>query len=94
MFCFNKKKFTRNYTLNLYEPICKKMERLSVKYRATKLFNCLTKQNLLDNVENLNPKELSNFYHKLKDFYILNNDELVTHIFSLYVPKNPYPLPA
>ena len=85
MFCFNKKKFTRNDSLNLlHEPICKeKIEKLSVKNRATKLFNCLDKQNLLDNVENLNSKQLSNFYHKLKDFYILNNDELVKHIFSL-----------
>ena len=61
----------------------RKLERLSDKYRATKHFNCLAKQKLLDNVEKLNSKELSNFYHKLKDFYILNNGELVKHIFSL-----------
>ena len=85
MFCFNKKKPTRSDSLNLlHEPLCKKkIERLSIKYRATKLFNCLAKQKLLDNVEKLNSKELSNFYHKLKDFYILNNGELVKHIFSL-----------
>ena len=85
MFCFNKKKFNRNDSLNvLHEPICKvKIERLSVKYPATKLFNCLAKQNLLDNVENQNSNELSNFYHKLKDFYILNNDELVIYFFLI-----------
>ena len=84
MFCFNKK-IPRNDSLNLfYEPKCKrKTESISVKYRAKKLFNCLAKQNLLDNVENLNSKQLSNFYHKLKDFYILNNDELVKRYFFL-----------
>ena len=82
-FCF--KIFTKNDSLNLpHETICKKkIERLSVKYRSTNLFNCLAKQNLLDIVENLNSEELSNFYHKLTDFCILNNDELVKHIFSL-----------
>ena len=83
LFSFENKRSTRNDSYNLlHEPLCrKKAGRLSVRFRAAKLYNLLAKQNLFTTFDNCTVNDISNLYHKLKDSCILNNRELVKHIF-------------
>ena len=83
LFCFEKKKSTRNdYNLS-HEPLCRKAGRMSVRFRASKLYNLLENQNLFTTFDNCNVNDISNLYHTLKDSYILNNRVLVKHMFAL-----------
>ena len=87
MFQFNKKRRnTRQSELRLLNiPCCKrKLEKFSIKYRAAKLYNKLRELNLLPgNVEKSTRDELKNIYHKLKDSYLINNQELVNYMFEM-----------
>ena len=88
MFQFSKKKRrnTRQSELRLLNiPCCKrKLEKFSIKYRAAKLYNKLRELNLLPgNVEKSTRDELKNIYHKLKDSYLINNQELVNYMFEM-----------
>ena len=67
----------------LTEPLCKrKIQMCSVYFRGAKLYNALQKQGLLPSPSiQKTLKETINDYHKLKEQYILNNGELVRHIF-------------
>ena len=72
---------TKNY---LKLPSFKtQFERSSISYRCAKLFNTLRKNELLaQDIENENWQLISQFYHKFKESYLLNNEELVSHIFK------------
>ena len=77
---------TRQSELRLLNiPCCKrKLEKFSIKYRAAKLYNKLREINLLpENVEKSTRDELKNIYHKLKDSYLINNQELVNYMFEM-----------
>ena len=87
MFQFSKKRRnTRQSELRLLNiPCCKrKLEKFSIKYRAAKLYNKLRELNLLPgNVEKSTRDELKNIYHKLKDSYLINNQELLNYMFEM-----------
>ena len=67
----------------LMEPSCKRMiEKRSVKFRASKLFDALSKAhvlpyNIFGSIENV-----ISFYHKFKDTCLVNNDDIVKYIFE------------
>ena len=84
LFQFEKNKKTRRGNMELLiEPLCKrKIQMFSVYFRGAKLYNALQKQGLLPSPSiQKTVKEVMNDYHKLKEQYILNNGELVRHIF-------------
>ena len=59
-----------------------KMERNSIRHRASLPFNLLKIQSLLPEGEtNASMRQVFDIYHLLKDSYILANDELVRKIF-------------
>ena len=68
----------------LAEPFCKRqIERFSVRYRATKLFNMLKTCGVIQhNILDLPFSKISHLYHNWKDIYILQNHELIKHIFD------------
>ena len=66
------------FWMNLF--VEKKAGRPSVRFCAAKLYNLLTKQNLITTSDNCTVNDISNLYHKLKHSYILNNRELVKHL--------------
>ena len=68
----------------LMEPSCKRMiEKRSVKFRASKLFNALSKADVLSyNIIGSNEKVIKSFYHKFKDTFLVNNDDIVKYIFE------------
>ena len=72
---------TKNY---LKLPSFKtQFERFSISYRCAKLFNTLRRNELLaQDIENENWQQISQFYHRFKESYLLNNEELVSHIFK------------
>ena len=86
--CFRliiKRSNTRQSQLRLLDiRSCKrKLEKFSIKYRAAKLHNKLRELNLLPgNVEKSTGDELKNIYNKLKDSYLINNQELVNYMFE------------
>ena len=74
---------TRITHINLLkEPAFKKaFQRRSVSCRCVKRFNSLSKSGINDeNFENLKPKEIAGFYHKLRESVLLNNACLVNSI--------------
>ena len=77
----NTRRSTKNY---LKIPSFKtQFERSSISYRCAKLFNTLRKNEVLaQNIENENWQKISLFYHKFKESYLLNNEELVSYIFK------------
>ena len=85
MFTF---KHTRQTRLSKFqcldEPLLKrKIERYSIKYRATKLCNILKTNSILpDDVQNLKLSQVSKIFHDVKFLYILQNYTLVKHIFE------------
>ena len=84
-FVFSSQKVTRSSKLQLLqEPLCKlQIERYSIKYRATKLYNLLRiNQVLPDDMMDWNFSKVTKFYHNIKTSYIVQNPELVRHIFS------------
>ena len=87
LFSFEKKtRATRlSKTKRLAEPICKKkIDRFSVRYLATKLFNLLSAQKLIpENIERYSKTELVTFYHTFKTVFLMQNEELVDYIFKL-----------
>ena len=83
------KRATRNSDSSLlFEPFCKrKIERFSIRYRACKLFNKLRVLNLIPaHVKSCSFSEISAIYYSLK-IYLVQNHELVKHIFGLYKKK-------
>ena len=72
---------TKNY---LKLPSFKtQFERSSISYRCAKLFNTVRKNELLaQDIENENWQQISQFYHRFRESYLLNNEELVSHIFK------------
>ena len=59
------------------------IEKRSVKFRASKLLNALSKADVLPyNIIRSNEKVIKNFYHKLKDTFLVNNDDIVKYIFE------------
>ena len=84
-FSFEKSRNTRSHSLRLLnEPLCKtKFERCSVRYRAVKLYNILARHGVFETMTGNTAREINLFYHKLKEGYILNNQELVKHSFRL-----------
>ena len=77
----NTRRSTKNY---LKTPSFKtQFERSSISYRCAKLFNTLRKNEVLaPNIENDDWQKISLFYHKFKESYLLNNEELVSYIFK------------
>ena len=77
----NTRRSTKNY---LKIPSFKtQFERCSISYRCAKLFNTLRKNEVLtQNIENENWQKISLFYHKFKESYLLNNEELVSYMFK------------
>ena len=73
----------------LAEPICKKkIDRFSVRYRATKLFNLLSAQKLIpEDIERYSKTELVTFYHTFKTVFLVQNEELIDYIFKLQKEK-------
>ena len=69
----------------LAEPICKeKIDRFSVRYRATKLFNLLSAQKLIpEDVERYSKTELLTFCQTFKTVFLVQNEELIDYIFKL-----------
>ena len=58
-------------------------ERSSISYCCAKLFNMLRKNEVLaPNIETEIWQKISLFYHKFKESYLLNNEELVSYIFK------------
>ena len=85
LFSFETSRNTRISSLSLINEQCwkQKRQRQSIINRATKLFNTLRTNSVLpNNVEGLSCKEISKIYHEIKTSYILNNPELVSHIFK------------
>ena len=84
-FFVSSQKHTRSSKIQLLqEPLCKlQIERYSIKYRATKLYNLLRiNQVLPDDMMDWTFSKVTKFYHSIKTSYILQNPELVRHIFS------------
>ena len=84
-FVFSSQKVTRSSKIQLLqEPLCKlQIERYSIKYRATKLYNILRINQILpDDMMEWTFSKVTKFYHSIKTSYILPNPELVRHIFS------------
>ena len=77
----NTRRSTKNY---LKIPSYKtQFERFSISYRCARLFNILRKNEALtQNIENENWQKISLFYHKFKEGYLLDNEELVSYIFK------------
>ena len=75
-------RFSSNQVLS--EPIARtKIERFSIKYRASKLFNLLQTNNVLpENISKCNAKEIIKIYHDIKKTYLVQNHDLVKHIFD------------
>ena len=69
---------------SLQEPVRKRqIERQSIKFRATKLYNLLNRNGALPpNISAMNLNAITNLYHKLKYLYIHQNHEIVKHIFG------------
>ena len=85
MFTFKDTRQTRLSKFQcLDEPLLKrKIERYSIKYRATKLYNILKTNSILpDDVQNLKLSQVSKIFHDVKFLYILQNYTLVKHIFE------------
>ena len=77
------KRCTRSSSQVLSEPIAtSKIERFSIKNRASKLFNLLQIKNVVpENISKCNAKEiLKKFSHQKT--YLLQNQDLVKHIFD------------
>ena len=83
-FVFSSQKVRRSSKIQLLqEPLCKlQIERYSIKYHATKLYNLRINQILPDDMMEWTFSKVSKFYHSIKTSYILQNPELVRHIFS------------
>ena len=77
----NTRRSTKNY---LKVPSFKtQFERYSISYRCARLFNTLRKNEVLaQNIESENWQKISVTYHKFKESYLLNNEELVSYIFK------------
>ena len=85
LFSFSPSRPTRSASKTLLmEPSCKRMiEKRSVKFRASKLFNTLSKADVLPyNIIGSNEKVIKSFYHKFKDTFLVNNDDIVKYIFE------------
>ena len=85
MFTFKLSRQTRLSKFEcLDEPLLKrKIERYSIQYRATKLYNTLKTNSILpDDVQNLKLSQISKIFHDVKFLYILQNYTLVKHIFE------------
>ena len=77
----NTRRSTKNYLK--IPPFKTQFERSSISYRCAKLFNTLRKNEVLaPNIEPDDWKKISIFYHKFKESYLLNNEELVSYIFK------------
>ena len=68
----------------LDEPLCKtKIERFSIKYRASKLFNLLKCKGILPpEINEMNILKISKIYHEIKNVFLLQNADLMKHILS------------
>ena len=85
LFSFSPLRPTRSASKTLLmEPSCRRMiEKRSVKFRASKLFNAsLSKADVLSyNIIGSNEEDIKSFYHKFKDTFLVNNGDLVKYIF-------------
>ena len=63
----------------LMEPSCKRMiEKRSVKFGASKLFNALSKADVLPyNIIGSKEKVVKSFYQKLRDTFLVNSGDIV-----------------
>ena len=84
LFSFSPSRPTRSASKTLLmELSCKRMiEKRSVKPRASKRFNALSKADVLPhNIIGSNEKVIKRFYRKFKDTFLVNNDDLVKNIY-------------
>ena len=84
LFLFSPSRPTRSASKTLLmEPSCERMiEKRLVKFRASKLFNALSKVDVFPyNIIGSNEKVIKSFYHKFKDTFLVNNDDIVKYIF-------------
>ena len=59
------------------------IEKRSVKFLASKLFNALSKADVFPyNIIGSNEKVIKSFYHKFNDTLLDNNDDIVKYIFE------------
>ena len=59
------------------------IEKQSVKFRASKLFNALSKAVVLPyNIIGSNEKVVKSLYHKFKDTFLVNNGDIAKYIFE------------
>ena len=77
---YSTRRSTKNY---LSVPMTKnKLQRCSIKYRASKLYNLLLENSVIDG-EDLTNQNFSSTVHRIKDNYILGNQELSREVFGL-----------
>ena len=94
MFTFKLSRETRLSKFEcLDEPLLKrKIERYSIQYRATKLYNTLKTNSILpDDVQNLNLSQISKVFHDVKFLYFLENYTL-KHIFEFWSTQKDAPV--
>ena len=85
LFSFSPSRPTRSASKTLLmEPSCWRMiEERSVKIRVSKLFNALSKADVLPyNIMGSNEKVMKRFYYKFKDTFLVNNDDIVKYTFE------------
>ena len=77
---YSTRRSTKNY---LSVPMTKnKLQRCSIKYRGSKLYNLLHENCIIDG-EDLTYQNFSSTVHRIKDNYILGNQELSREVFGL-----------
>ena len=59
-----------------------KMQRMSISYRGTKLYNLLKQNFLMPNeITNFSQPKIQSVAHRIRDLFILSNEELIKFIF-------------
>ena len=77
---FSTRRSTKNY---LSVPMTKnKLQRCSIKYRGSKLYSLLHENSIIDG-KDLTNQNFSSTVHRIKDNYILGNQELSREVFGL-----------
>ena len=85
MFVFEKPNITRRSNTGFLKvpSYRKKIERNSVKCRAIKLYNLLVDSDVFpSDIRSYNASNFINFYHKLKNSFLVDNPALVQLIFA------------
>ena len=85
MFTFHNFSSTRSSCLNLLNvPSFKtKIQRSSIQYRSTILYNKLRKVDIKPDLIGCSYKEVNDFYHTFKTTFLVSNFELVRYVFSV-----------